>query len=342
MSRIAAVVIGRNEGERLIRCLGSMAGMDHVVYVDSGSTDGSVAAAKATGATVVTLEMDRPFTAARARNAGVAALEAAGAAPDYVQFIDGDCTLSSGWIATAQAWLDANPQTAVACGRRRELYPEASVFNRLCDMEWNTPVGESAACGGDSLMRLTAFHAAGGFDPALIAGEEPELCLRLRRGGWTIWRLDAEMTAHDAAIHRFGQWWRRAVRGGWAYAEGAAMHGAGPERYKAREARSVLVWGGVLPAALAATLAVWAAGAEWAGCLAVAMTALWPAMAARIALGRRRRFGDGWRNALTYGVFVMLGKPAQMQGLLRYWRTHLGGGAARLIEYKGADKAPGS
>lgn len=70
---VAAVAIGRNEGARLVACLESMVGrVDPIIYVDSGSTDNSVAEARARGAEVVELDMSIPFTAARARNAGAA------------------------------------------------------------------------------------------------------------------------------------------------------------------------------------------------------------------------------------------------------------------------------
>lgn len=342
-ARVGAVLIGRNEGARLIACLDSVVGrLDRVVYVDSGSTDGSVAAARARGAEVVILDADVPFTAARARNAGAAALAAGD--PEgriaSVQFVDGDCALDPDWIAAAQAVLAAQPKTAVVCGRRRERFPDASIYNRLCDMEWNTPVGEAAACGGDALMRRDAFEAAGGFDPTLIAGEEPELCLRLRRAGWTIRRIDAEMTLHDAAMTRLGQWRRRAERGGWAYAEGAARHGDGPERYNRRAARGVRLWGVWVPAAVAglsASAAVLAAAdGPWAAALlaAAAVAALYPLQALRVALGRRRRFGDPWRHAALYGAFVMLGKIPQAIGAARYAQARRAGAQGALIEYK--------
>ena len=79
------------------------------------------------------------------------------------------------------------------------MHPEASVYNRLCDFEWDTPVGDAEACGGDFLARAAAFGSVGGFDERMIAGEEPELCYRLRRGGWRIHRADHAMTLHDAA-----------------------------------------------------------------------------------------------------------------------------------------------
>lgn len=47
---VDAIVIGRNEGQRLIDCLGSLLGqVRRVIYVDSGSSDGSVEAARARG-----------------------------------------------------------------------------------------------------------------------------------------------------------------------------------------------------------------------------------------------------------------------------------------------------
>jgi GT2 family glycosyltransferase len=315
---IGAVVIGRNEGARLKRCLAALAGqVGRIVYVDSGSTDGSIAVARAAGAEVVALDMSRPFTAARARNAGFDRLTGTGRAPDLVQFIDGDCEMQPGWIAAATGFLRETPRVAVVCGRRRERFPEASIYNRLIDAEWNTPVGEARSCGGDALMRVKALQDVGGFNPAVIAGEEPELCVRLRQAGWRIWRLDAEMTRHDAALTRFGQWWIRACRGGHAYAEGAALHGAPPERHKVRELRRVLAWGVGLPLLTLAGLVA----TPWALLLLLA----WPAQMLRLRLR-----GESWLSA----VFLTLAKLPEAQGALRYYRRRLTGGRIALIEYK--------
>jgi len=313
---IDAIAIGRNEGARLLACLDSLraAGLRHIVYVDSGSTDGSIAAAKARGVIVVALDMTVPFTAARARNAGVAALPEGGA---LIQFIDGDCSLVPGWIDRAAGFLAANPAVAAVCGRRREIAPEASVYNRLIDREWDTPAGQARSCGGDVLMRRAAFEEVGGFDPRLIAGEEPELCVRLRQAGWLIWRLDAEMTRHDAALHRFGQWWRRSRRAGHAYAEGAALHGAPPERHNVAQTRRALIWGLGVPAAaiLGALLHP----------LLLSILLLWPLQIARLAL----RDGDPVR-----ATFLTLGKIPEALGVLEYRLRHLTGRDGRLIEYK--------
>lgn len=313
--RTAAVLIGRNEGARLLAALAAIpAEVRPVIYVDSGSTDGSVAAAQAAGARVVALDMSRPFTAARARNEGFAALAAD--RPDFVQFIDGDCALAPGWIETARRFLLEHPDVAVACGRRRERFPEASVYNRLCDEEWNTPIGEARACGGDALMRADAFAAVGGFNPGLIAGEEPELCVRLRAAGWKIHRLDAEMTLHDAAMTRFGQWWKRMRRSGHAYAEGAALHGSPPERHFVTETRRALIWGAAIP--LAALIGT--AFTPWA----LLILALWPLQILRLA----RRLG------LSRAAFLTIGKLPEALGVAEYWLRRLAGRRAGLIEYK--------
>lgn len=327
-SRLAvdAVVIGRNEGARLKRCLASLRGqVRRLVYVDSGSSDGSVAAAQALGAEVVELDMTRPFTAARARNAGLAALarQAPPAAQDggddreaLVQFVDGDCVVDRGWITTARAFLAAHEDIAVVCGRRREVHPEASVYNRLCDAEWDTPTGEALACGGDALMRLAPLQAVGGYREGLIAGEEPELCLRLRQAGWRIWRLEAEMTRHDAQILRFGQWAKRARRAGHAFAEGATLHGMPPERHWVRETRRALIWGCVLPLGLlfAALVTPWAL---------IGFTA-YPLQILRLA----RRMGG------EQGFFTVLGKFPEALGVLEYHWNRLLGRSRSILEYK--------
>ena len=321
---LAAIAIGRNEGGRLIACLRSLKAqpqLSRIVYVDSGSTDDSVAVARDIGAEVVLLDTAQPFTAARARNAGLAALRE-GISPDIVQLVDGDCILDPAWIPVATAFLADHTDVAVVCGRRREMHPEASVYNRLCDAEWNTPVGEALACGGDALIRWSALEAVGGYDPTLIAGEEPEMCLRMRRAGWRIWRLDAEMTLHDAAMTRLGQFWQRMRRGGFAAAEGAAMYGRGAERYGVAAARRAVLWGLILPVAILLA-------ALFSGPPVLLALLVYPAQIFRLAL----RDGGG-RLAWERARFLTLGKFAEAQGVLEYhWRQRRGG-AVRLIEYK--------
>lgn len=324
MTRVGVVVIGRNEGERLRRCLESVLPCTaQVVYVDSGSTDGSVALAHRLGANVLELDMTRPFTAARARNTGLQRL--AEIAPDtaYVQFVDGDCELQAGWLDAAHTFLAAHPDVAMVCGRLRERHPERSVYNRLCDIEWDTPIGAAKACGGIAMARAQALRQTGGFRADLIAGEEPELCVRLRAAGWRIWRLDAEMAWHDAAMTHFGQWWQRTVRAGHAYAEGAMLHGHAPERHWVRQSISAWTWGLGVP--LTALLAVTAIG--WAGLLVLAA---YPLQVLRLGM----RGGHGRPAQWWHAFFLVLGKIPEAIGQLKFHWRRLAGGQLRLIEYK--------
>lgn len=331
MERVGVVVIGRNEGERLKACLRSLPAECDSVYVDSGSTDGSVAFARSIGAHVVSLSTDAGFTAARARNAGLAALDA----PDigFVQMVDGDCEVAGGWIDAARAALTADPGLAVVFGRRRERFPDRSIYNRLCDEEWDVPVGPALSCGGDALFRVGPLRAAGGYNPAIIAGEEPDLCQRLRAAGWRIRRIDAEMTRHDAAITRFSQWWRRTKRGGHAFAELADRHGRNGDPLWRRQVKSILVWGGAVPATIVALFAA-SLLLPLCGWIALLLMALYPAQVARIGW-RKWRGGETPGFALASGFFLMLGKFPQLTGIARYRRDRASARAPEIIEYKG-------
>ncbi|WP_230206796.1 glycosyltransferase family A protein [Novosphingobium sp. Gsoil 351] len=147
--RTGVVVIGRNEGDRLKRCLLSLQGSGcPIVYVDSDSNDGSRETATMFGARTVRLDMSSPFTAARARAEGFATLEISHPDLETVFFVDGDCEVEHGFLATAERFLADHTDFAVVSGRRRERFPEASRYNRVIDGEWDTPVGKATACGG--------------------------------------------------------------------------------------------------------------------------------------------------------------------------------------------------
>lgn len=329
MSQIGLVAIGRNEGERLRRCLESaIAKVDRIVYVDSGSTDGSVEFARSLGVDVVELDPSKPFTASRSRNEGFDRLVEIEPNLKYVQFIDGDCELVEGWIERAQQTLDARPDVAVVCGRRFELFPDRSIYNKLCHIEWNTPVGEAKACGGDAMMRPSAFQQVRGFNPTLIGGEEPELCVRLRNEGWKILRIDADMTWHDVNIQRLGAWWKRNRRTGHAYAEGAWMHGRTPEKHWVRESRSIWFWGLAIPLGVLATLVPTHGWSLW-------VLLIYPVSIARTFLRSRSQQGLNTQDALLFSTFCSLAKFPLLQGLVQFHFNRLRGRKTQLVEYKG-------
>jgi len=322
---VGVVVIGRNEGERLKRCLSSViGGAEYLAYVDSGSSDGSVAMARSLGVEVVELDMRQPFTAARARNEGLERLLQLRPELQYVFFVDGDCEVIHGWIGEAVRFLDSHPDVAVVCGRRRERHPERSIYNLLCDIEWDSaPAGETGACGGDAVMRVAAFREVSGFRPDLICGEEPELCARLRKAGWRIWRLAAEMTLHDAAIYHLAQWWQRTVRVGYGYAMFMGLDSVRHDRQWIDRYRRAQLWSLGVPALIVASSLFLGWSALW-------LLALYPLQVARLAVRGPRSARENWSRAAA----LVLGRFAEMHGQLKYYLQRHRGTRSALIEYK--------
>jgi glycosyltransferase involved in cell wall biosynthesis len=317
------IAIGRNEGERLKQCLRSLPSSATAVYVDSGSTDGSDIWAREYGVQVVALDLDIPFTAARARNAGFKRLVEIKPNIPFVQFVDGDCELVKEWPETALSFLRSHVHVAAVFGRRRERNPEQSVYNKLCDWEWDGPVGETIAFGGDVMLRTSSFQAVNGYLESLVAGEEPELALRLRREGWQIWRLGADMSIHDAAILQFRQWWNRSVRSGYAFAAGSYLHGAPPERHWVWESRRASIWGIWLPiACLVMSLTI----GRWG----LALCLLYPLQMLRQMF---RSTGPFYDRAVK-GFFQVLSRFPEGVGQLKFLRDQLLNRQAVLIEYK--------
>lgn len=318
MTPIDLVLIGRNEGARLVAALASVKGQARqVVYVDSGSGDDSVAQAKQVGAKVVELDLATPFTAARARNAGFAALSD----PQFVQFIDGDCVLVPGYLDAARDHLLTHDAVGMVTGWRSEIHRDASVYNQLADFEWRRPAGRIDACGGDMMVRAEAFRAIGGFDPTVIAAEDDEFCVRLRKAGWQLTRIPAEMTRHDMDMHRFGQWWKRAVRGGHGYAQVGHMHPG----YFRRERQRVLAYGLVLPL-------LFALGLAW-GPLELLAVALYLTNYIRTARGLAR-MGLPVREAWRHSVLITLSKIPNLIGMITYHLRRRRNAQMKIIEYK--------
>jgi len=326
--RLSVVVIGRNEGERLTRCLASVrralgSSIDsELIYVDSDSTDDSRQRAAAAGATVLRVRPARPC-AAIGRNAGWRA-----ARGRFVLFLDGDTLLDPGFVPRALAAM-AEPEVAVVWGHRRELAPTQSPYVRALDLDWVYAPGIVPFCGGDALVRRDVLAAVGGFDERLIAGEEPELCQRIRAAGSLVLHIDAPMTLHDLGIGSFRQYWRRAFRAGHAYAEVSRLTRAAGKRLWSTEARRNVVHGS---AVAAAPLAL--AAAAVAGPLPVA--ALIGAGAALLARTYHRCAwkSDSRLTRALYAVHSHLQQAPILCGQLAFHFDRLRGRRRALIEYR--------
>lgn len=314
---ISMVVIGRNEGDLLVRCFESIRAVDYpadrmeLIYVDSNSTDESCEVARRANAVVIKIE-EGPMSAARARNLGWRR-----ATSDLVHFFDGDTILDRNWLHKAVACLQ---DTSIGCvfGRCEELRPTASVYMRVCNFDWHIPNGPWRTCGGIALFRRQLLRLLNGYCEELIAGEEPELCYRLRRLGFQIWRLDEPMIGHDLNMTRFDQYWQRAVRSGWAYCVVAVRCCRGPERLWIREnlvnAGEVAFWC-LLVIAIVCSLSVWI----------FALSAVILLLRTAWISCKVRSRAESWISAILYAIHCQFSRIPFLLGQLKglwYLLTH--------------------
>ena len=330
---LSVVVIGRNEGLRLARCLKSIASIHsthlglEIIYVDSSSSDGSVETAARLGAQTIALDAVHP-TAALGRNAGWKQATA-----EYILFLDGDTILHPDFAERAFAAILADDSIAAVWGHRREIHPEKSVYNRILDLDWIYAPGPAEFCGGDVLMRRAALEAAGGYDGTLIAGEEPELCRRMRALGYGILHIDAPMTGHDLEMRRFRQYWKRALRAGHAYAEVSSRFRRSGDPFWQSVRIDNLRRGGFWM--LSFLTAVVLSGAERSVLPAVLWLALLLALSLRSARKARWKSQSAW-TLFLYGLHSQLQQVPILIGQLGFDLDPRKGRQRKLIEYKGA------
>ncbi len=334
MSSMAGVVIiGRNEGIRLKRCLESLHSTNTagIVYVDSGSTDGSCELAHRFEATVVELDVSTPFCAARARNAGYLRMQELNPGMQFVQFVDADCELVPGWLSYAVESIKDRPEIATVAGWLRERNPQVSVYNRLADLEWNgADTGKVDTVGGIFLIRCDAFDSVGGFDPTVSAGEEPELCNRLTHQGWCHVKLDHEMATHDLAMTRFSQWWRRMMRSGYGSLDVGWRFGI--TKFN-RNNRRVIFWTLWSILTLGISILAVTLDSTLLAIISSLLLVLWPVQMFRIACGAKKK-GRPWNISAPYAFFISIAFLPQFFGQIRYLADRFGKRSHRLLEYK--------
>ena len=329
MNNLGIVIIGRNEGERLWNCLNSLPcdlNKKSVIYVDSGSIDKSVELAQTLGYSTLSLDLTTPCSAARARNEGFTFLIQNHPDVHYVQFIDGDCELCDGWLGEALFYFSQYDLCSVVAGRTIEKFPDISVYNLLCDLEWGSPAGIVSSCGGIFMARTDSFLQVEGFNSTILAGEEPELCYRLRNLGFEIHRLDIPMVLHDASMTKFSQWWKRSMRSGLAYAQGFSLHGKDKGNFCLKDLLRIWLWAFFLPLGILSLATIYS---PWN----LSLLAIYPCQILRIAISANARFTNA-KKSLLYAFFNMLGKFPQFLGQMSFWMSKFLKKNSQLIEYK--------
>jgi len=329
-SPLSVVIIGRNEGQRLVDCIRSVQAMNdppegmEIIYVDSDSTDGSPERAKTLGIKVLVVHPERP-AAAIGRNAGWRAAKA-----PLILFLDGDTILHPDFVKEAKQSLDNDPKVAIVWGHRRELYPNASWYQRILDLDWIYSPGLSDFCGGDALMRRHVLEEVGGYNPQIIAAEDNEICQRIRANRYSILHIDKPMTKHDLAITRWSQYWLRATRTGHAFAEVSNLS-RNTTGLWLHESRKHWLHAGILIGIFVIGLII-----------SLGLKSLWPFFSSILLfllLSLRSAWRARWKskNFLTlflYGLHSQFQHIPIVVGQWSYYYHRWRGQRRRLIEYK--------
>jgi len=322
--RSGIIVIGRNEGERLQHAFRALPNdIPAILYVDSGSTDGSIELAHSLKIRVHRLDPAKPFSAARARSEGAEILLRDYPNLEMIQFVDGDCELLPEWMEKAFAYLEKYQDVGVVCGFLEEAAPGRSVYNRATAVRWNATTGDIDACGGIFMIRRSVYETVGGFNTRLLTGEEAELCSRVRNIKFRVVRLNEKMAYHDANIVDFKDWWTRAVWGGFGDALQYDVLGGKVSPRLRREVRSIIIW--TLCAPFMAAIGFFGTiFSRWFMVLPAFCLGCYGALFAKVVFDRLRKH-DEVRNAMLYALFCVIGKFPYALGFLKYKMNVEGG-----------------
>ena len=289
--------------------------------IAASAEEEGLAAAKEAGVNIV--EINDGQGGGRARNAGYRRLKKENPGLRYVQFLEAGAMLSPGWLEHAEKFMARRPEVAALEGRTSLNPRGASVLDRVMAAARGGQPGEIQAAGPNALFRVEAFEQVGGFRADIVADTTADLCIRLRRRGAHVWRSDAEMATIEPARLTLKTWRREAARNGFASAAGAALHGAPPERFGAKEQARAFFWGGLLPAliVIAAIAAAAASGSVGASALVgVAAVLVFAVTVYGLKIAVTAMSSEAPAGAaLPYGLFATLGHFPEFAGVLRYW-----------------------
>ena len=180
-------------------------------------------------------------------------------------------------------------------------------------------------------MRRSVLEEVGGYDEGLIAGEEPEMCRRMRARGYEILHIDHPMTGHDLAIRRWSQYWRRAVRTGYAYAAVSSRFAGTDSPFWEADARGNLIrgtfWTALFVLSLPAAVLLGSVLPPLLSCL------LFLLLAARSA-GKVAWKSPDRITRFLYGIHSHLQQIPMLVGQIKYHLDRKARRSRKLIEYK--------
>lgn len=319
---IGAVIVGsdpRVSPEAAIRSLPEGCA---VVFMPLGPMNEAVAAARKAGAEIADIGKG-PQTAGRAKNAGYRHLKKILPGVRYVQFMDAASVLDPDWLVHAEKFMERRPEVAVIEGRMRRRNGDEVRFPTVAEQRKNETPGEivSVVAPG-AFMRTESFEAAGGFRGDLLSCEDDDLCIRQRRRGAHIWRLESDMMIREP---RKTSWWKRAVLRGFDNAYAMSLHGGPPERHGVGETVRAVLWGFFIPVGIVAAAALGAVVAS----MFAPMTPAPIAAAGVLAIGAAVYGFKILASILRRGPFrlkswgeafgAVFGRFAEALGVFRFW-----------------------
>ena len=189
-----------------------------IVYIDNGSTDGSVAVFEAAAARHPEVAMRFVDAASVAGKSRALNLGAAAAAGRSLMFCDADDTVAPGWLAAMGEALERHDFVACRFDLTRHN-PDWVVASRdpfqvdslpIIPHEPFCPVAGGASLG----MHRAVYEGLGGFDPDFPTSEDTDFCIRAHLAGYRLafvpeaiyhYRLRDDMRAIRRQAHAYAR-----------------------------------------------------------------------------------------------------------------------------------------
>jgi len=218
---ISVVIIGLNISEKVVNCIKSVKESKYpnleIIYVDGGSSDGSVEKVKKLGYVKVIESNHENQTGGRQRNIGWRSSKS-----DLIQFLDGDVLMDPNWIN--HAFKKINDRFIAVCGYRKERYPNKNWYNLINDIDWEKNIGETHHFGAEVLIKKSVLDDVGGYDDELISGQNGDISFRIKEKGYHILRIDKIMSYHNIKKNNFRKYFWRNFRHGYGHIQVAIRH----------------------------------------------------------------------------------------------------------------------
>jgi GT2 family glycosyltransferase len=164
-----------------------------LVVMDNGSTDGSYEMLLADYASFARIEQVKGVTVGALRNLGAALTRC-----DILVFLDSDCVIPEDYFDQALQVLQT--KRVDATGSKVSL-PECPNWVEKVWYAMHSTQREgyrNYINSGNLVVRKSAFDAVGGFDGALVTGEDSDLCIRLNQRGYKVYVAPSVRAIHLA------------------------------------------------------------------------------------------------------------------------------------------------